>query len=101
MLIVAGTIDVDVGDRDRFLASRAEQVRASRLEHGCLAYGFAADVDDPGRIHLFERWTDDDALEAHLAGLKAAAAPDDGPAPVAVLARDITIYQVAATRPAG
>ena len=90
MVIVAGTMDVDADDRERFLRQRAEQVRRSRLEHGCLDYTFSIDVEQAGRVRLFERWTDRDALDAHVAALQARAA--DTPAvtehgePVAVLA---------------
>src|SRR5512143_919090 len=48
--VVAGTIDVEAGDRARFLAQRVEQVRATRLERGCLDYVFSADPDDDGRV---------------------------------------------------
>ena len=66
MVIVGGTFELDPAMRDAFLASRADMMRESRSEPGCLEYTFSADPLDPGRVVLFERWTDQDALDAHL-----------------------------------
>lgn len=66
MVIVGGTFELDPAMRDAFLASRADMMRESRSEPGCIEYTFSADPLDPGRVVLFERWTDQDALDAHL-----------------------------------
>lgn len=66
MVIVGGTFELDPAMRDAFLASRADVMRESRSEPGCIEYTFSADPLDPGRVVLFERWTDQDALDAHL-----------------------------------
>src|SRR6476661_7650583 len=66
MVIVGGTFEFDPDKRDLFLASRTQMMRVSRAEPGCLEYTFAADPLDPGRVVLYERWTDQDALDAHL-----------------------------------
>jgi autoinducer 2-degrading protein len=39
----------------------------SRAEPGCLQYDVHRDPDDPNRFFLFERYADDEALEAHMA----------------------------------
>lgn len=41
---------------------------ASRLEEGCLKYGYAEDVLDRGLIHVKEMWIDQDALDPPLCG---------------------------------
>jgi quinol monooxygenase YgiN len=40
---------------------------ATRGDRGCIAYSFAADVEDENRILGIEIWTDQAALDAHLA----------------------------------
>ena len=40
---------------------------ASRAEEGCVEYGYAEDVFDPGLIHVKELWTDQAALDRHFA----------------------------------
>ena len=42
-----------------------EMVRASRAEDGCIDYSFASDLADPDTLVLFERWRDQQALDAH------------------------------------
>jgi len=45
---------------------------ASRLEEGCLEYGYAEDVLDRGLIHVKEMWIDQDALDRHFAAAQLA-----------------------------
>ena len=42
-----------------------EMVRASRAEDGCIDYSLASDLADPDTLVLFERWRDQQALDAH------------------------------------
>ena len=42
-----------------------EMVRASRAEDGCIDYSFASDLADTDTLVLFERWRDQQALDAH------------------------------------
>ena len=39
----------------------------TRTEAGCISYEFFADINQPGRMLLFEEWESRDALDAHLA----------------------------------
>ena len=96
MVIVIGTFVVDPARREEFLAERLERMRTSRAEAGCLEYTFAADPLDPGRVLLTERWTDQAALDAHLAAPSPAATP-------AVVPDDVSIvmYDVSGERPLG
>jgi quinol monooxygenase YgiN len=102
VVIVAGYMDMDPGDREAFLQSREASIRRTRDEDGCIDYTFAADSVDPGRVRLFERWASRDALDAHLAALRSAPAPAAGPAPaVQVLGREILVHEVSSTGPLG
>src|SRR5580658_8073892 len=91
MIIVAGSIDVAPEQRDSYLEGRKEAMVAARSEDGCIDYAFSADVVDPGRVRLFELWESREALDAHLARMRAA-----GPRPVAVpvIARAVASYEV-------
>ena len=72
MVIVAGHFDVDPGRRDEFIAARAESMRSSRAEPGCVVYAMTADPLQPERVLLFERWETKEALLAHLEGMRSA-----------------------------
>ena len=41
-------------------------VESSRAEAGCVEYGYAEDVLDPGLIHVKEIWRDQGALDRHF-----------------------------------
>lgn len=98
-VIVTGTFDLAPEDRDAFLAGRAEGMRRSRAEDGCVAYAFAADPLESGRVLLFEQWESEEALAAHAAAMREARA--SAPAPVKVLASSITKHVVASSGPLG
>ncbi|MCU1374515.1 MAG: antibiotic biosynthesis monooxygenase [Actinomycetia bacterium] len=95
MLLVTGTFELDPADREAFLAGRLDMMRTSRAEDGCLEYTFAADLLEPGRVILSERWRDRAALDAHLAGM--------APSPPTVAMRSVTveIHEIASTEPLG
>lgn len=40
---------------------------SSRSEEGCIEYGYAEDVSDPGLIYVKEMWTDQESLDRHFA----------------------------------
>jgi quinol monooxygenase YgiN len=67
MIVIAGTIDIDPARRADAEAAIRPLVEATRAEEGCVRYGFAGDLEDPGRLHLFERWASEEALHAHFA----------------------------------
>ncbi|MGN9890253.1 putative quinol monooxygenase [Micromonospora sp. L31] len=64
MLIVAGSLYVDPAGRDAYLASCAETVRQARSAPGCVDFAISADLVEPGRINVYERWDSDDQLLA-------------------------------------
>jgi quinol monooxygenase YgiN len=66
MLVIAGTIAIDPTKREVAIAAAKEMMTATRREPGCRAYTFSLDLDDPGRVHLFEHWDSQTALDAHF-----------------------------------
>jgi quinol monooxygenase YgiN len=56
VLIIAGHVDVQPDQRDDYLAAFADLVRRARRAPGCLDVAVTADVLDPGRVYVYERW---------------------------------------------
>ena len=54
---------VDPHHRDTYLARSIEVVRQARMTECCLDFAMSADLIDPGRINIFERWTSVHAVE--------------------------------------
>ena len=96
MVIVGGAFQVDPGERDAFVAERAEVMRRSRAEQGCIEYVMAADPLEPGRVVLFERWASQADLDAHLGAMSSA--PESERPSVAPTAVSIVVYDVSGER---
>lgn len=96
MVIMVGVIEVEAGDRDRYLASRRDQVVATLAEAGCLDYSYAADAGDPARVRLLERWESMADLVAHVAALRSAD-PPAGPSVPSRMA-EVTLYEARPVR---
>ena len=64
MLIIAGHLIVAASDRDRYVADCAPAVAAARSADGCLDFAVSADVLDPRRVNVFERWQTRESLDA-------------------------------------
>ena len=63
-VVVAGHLMVDPAGRDEYLATCVEVVRQARSATGCLDFAISADVLDPGRVNVYERWVSQAAVEA-------------------------------------
>jgi quinol monooxygenase YgiN len=63
MVIVAGHITVDPEERQSYLAGCMSVVEQARRADGCLDFAITADLVDPGRVNLFERWETQAAAE--------------------------------------
>ena len=63
MVIVAGHITVDAEERQSYLAGCMSVVEQARRADGCLDFAITADLLDPGRVNLFERWETQAAVE--------------------------------------
>jgi quinol monooxygenase YgiN len=64
MVIVAGHITVEPHGRDAYLAGCVRVVELARRADGCLDFAITADLLDPGRVNIFERWDSQAAVEA-------------------------------------
>ena len=63
MIIVAGWIQVDRVDRDRYVADCVAVVQQARTAPGCLDFTIAADPVESDRVNVYERWESDAHLE--------------------------------------
>lgn len=64
MVIVAGHLMVDPEQRAAYLAGCVSVVEQARRAPGCLDFAITADLVDPGRIGVFERWESQADVEA-------------------------------------
>lgn len=63
MVIVSGHLIVADEKRDGYLAGCREVVSQARRTAGCLDFALSADLVEPGRINILERWESPAALE--------------------------------------
>ena len=63
MVVVAGHITVEPEQREAYLAGCVRSVEQARGADGCLDFAITADLIDPGRINIFERWASQSAVE--------------------------------------
>ena len=64
MVIVAGHITVDPEQRESYLVGSVSVVEKARGAAGCLEFAITADLIDPGRVNIFERWESQSAVKA-------------------------------------
>ncbi|MGW4485278.1 putative quinol monooxygenase [Amycolatopsis sp. NPDC004368] len=93
MLIVAGYLVVEPRRREAYLAGCVEVVRRARETPGCLEFSLSADLLDPGRIVVFERWESRAAVEA----FRGSGSSDEQNAEIR--GADVAEYEVADVRP--
>ena len=67
MIIIAGHLMTSPALVAELAAALASLVADTVKEDGCLDYHFAIDDAAKGSILVYERWCDQDALNAHLA----------------------------------
>ena len=65
-LVIAVSLRIDPAKREEATAAAVEVMRATRQEPGCMAYTFSVDLEDASRIHVFERWASQEALDSHF-----------------------------------
>lgn len=92
MVIVAGHITVEPQERESYLASCVSVVEQARGTTGCLDFTITADLLDPGRINIFERWESQAAVEAFRSS-----GPSDEQG-AAMLSASVAEYDVADVR---
>ena len=66
MLLIVGTVRLPADNMGVARPIMKRMADASRLEEGCIDYGYAEDGFDPGLIHVKEMWTDQSALDRHI-----------------------------------
>src|SRR3989442_4506708 len=66
MVIVAGHITVEPQQRESSLAGCVRIVEQARRAVGCLDVAICADLVDPGRVNIFERWESQAGLGTFL-----------------------------------
>lgn len=64
MIIVSGTITLQLGRRDDFLAASEPAIRAARQAPGCRRFVVAADPLEPDLANVYEEWETEAALLA-------------------------------------
>jgi quinol monooxygenase YgiN len=67
MLLIVGSLRLPPENLDLARPVMRRMAEASRAEDGCLEYGYAEDVLEPGLIHVKELWADQTALDRHFA----------------------------------
>lgn len=65
MIILAGSVRLPAEKLPEARPVLARMIEASRAEEGCIAYSFAEDLLEPGRIRIFEMFRDAEALKLH------------------------------------
>lgn len=65
-IIISGTVDLPPERLDEALAAARPLIEGALTEPGCLDYDWCPDPRHPGRIRVFERWTDEAALAEHF-----------------------------------
>jgi quinol monooxygenase YgiN len=93
MVILAGHITVESQERESYLAGCVSIVEQARQAVGCLDVAISADLVDPGRVNIFERWESQSAVDAFRRS-----GPDDEQRP-AMLTVSVEEYDVAGVRP--
>ena len=94
MLIVAGWLRVDPAVREEYLAGCTAVVEQARAAQGCLDFTLSADLVEPGRINIHERWDNENDLLAFR---------DSGPEEdqqVAIVDASVRRYEVSSEGPA-
>lgn len=93
MLLIIGTVRLPPEKLTEARGAMEDMVLASRAEPGCLEYGYAIDLLDPGLVHVKEAWRDRAALDAHFASDHIAAWRATWPA-LGITDRKLMLYEV-------
>jgi quinol monooxygenase YgiN len=93
MVIVAGHISVEPQQRESYLAGCMSVVEQARGTAGCLDFAITADLIDPGRVNIFERWESQVAVETFRSS-----GPSDEQG-AAMLSASVAEYEIANVRP--
>ena len=67
-VLIAGTVHLPAGVREKALAETAELVAQTRTQKGCNHYVWSADPTSETRVYVYENWASVEDLAEHLAG---------------------------------
>ena len=67
-IIVSGTLHVAPAQRAAYLEARVPILEHARQAPGCLDFSLSADLLDPGRVNVYERWRSREDLLAYRSG---------------------------------
>lgn len=93
MVIVAGHVTVEPAEREGYLAGCVTMVEQGRRAAGCLDLAVTADLVDPSRINIFERWESQAVLDTYR---RSAPSPGYNAELLSVSVRE---YDIAGERP--
>lgn len=93
MVIVAGCLRVAPESRAAYVAGCVTVVTAARSAPGCLDFCVAADLVDPGRVNVYERWESAAAVAAFRGS-----GPDDDQQAV-ILDAAVSQFEIASEQP--
>ncbi len=94
MIIIAGWVDVDPGDRDGYVADCVPVVEQARAAPGFLDFTVAPDPIELSRVTVYERWETDAELETFRGS-----GPDPGQA-ARIRTADVRRYRIASVEDA-
>jgi quinol monooxygenase YgiN len=97
MLLIVGTIRLPQEKLPDARPMMRRMVESSRAEDGCVEYGYAEDVLDPGLIHVREIWRDQGALDRHFVSGHLADWRASWPS-LGIGARELWVYEVGEPR---
>lgn len=66
MIIVAGSVQIKSGMREKATQAALEMARATQTEAGCITYKFYGDLEDPHTFFIFEAWQSEADLAKHF-----------------------------------
>lgn len=66
MLMIMGSFRIDPDRIEDARPAMERMIAESRAEPGCIEYGYAEDLLEPGRFVVTERWRDREALAGHF-----------------------------------
>jgi quinol monooxygenase YgiN len=92
MVIVAGHITVEAEQRESYLEGCVSVVEQARRTAGCLDFAITADLINPGRVNIFERWESQTSVE----DFRGSGPSDEQGA--AILTASVAEYDIAAVR---
>lgn len=97
MLLIVGTVRLPSQNMDAARPIMKRMAETSRAEEGCVEYGYAEDVFEPGLIHVKELWANQASLDRHFASAHIAEWRKAWPS-LGIGDRDLRLYNVGEPR---